>query len=327
MREDRGLPWGGTALGVARVLSTRSLVAMSRLVALAEYASARAATAAFSSLPAGAAERLGEALGRQAHRAGVRRRVVEEQIATAFPGRPPEWVRRTGRACYEHFGREMAALAGVARRGGGELRTRTAGAEEALGTYARASAEGRGAVIVTGHLGNWELAAAFLAASGIPLRAVVKRQRNRRFDRRLSALREAVGVEPVYMEEAARRAGQILGGGRPLAMVADQDARSRGVFVTFMGRPASTFRGPARLALEHGAPLLFGALLREEGGYRAVLERVETPPRGPGAVRALTAEWMQRLEAQVRLRPEQYFWFHRRWKTRPAAAVGGGGEA
>ena len=119
------------------------------------------------------------------------------------------------------------------------------------------------------------------------------------------------------MEEARARMPDLIRSGVSVALVADQDARNRGIFVPFLGRPASTFRGPARLALETGAPLFFGAAIREGDGYRAVVEPVSTRRDGPDAERDLTRAWVERLDYRVRLSPEQYFWFHRRWKTIP----------
>jgi KDO2-lipid IV(A) lauroyltransferase len=190
--------------------------------------------------------------------------------------------------------------------------------------------------VVTGHLGNWELAGAVLAGLGFGVSAVVKRQGNRRVHRRLERLRRGLGVEPVPMAVAGRRIPGALSEGRVVALVADQDAGRKGVFVPFLGRPASTFRGPARLALEHRVPLVFGALVREAGRYRALARHVWSPDEGetasgagrgpadpgvPGPGRPgedeLTGAWVAELERAVRERPGQYFWFHRRWKTRP----------
>jgi KDO2-lipid IV(A) lauroyltransferase len=176
---------------------------------------------------------------------------------------------------------------------------------------------GLGAVIVTGHLGNWEAAGAAVSQLGMPLAAVVKRQSNSRFDGLLVESRRRLGIEPIYMEEARVRMPDLIRSGVSVALVADQDARNRGIFVPFLGRPASTFRGPARLALQTGAPLFFGAAIREGDGYRAVVEPVIADRNGPGAERELTRSWVERLEYRVRLHPEQYFWFHRRWKTVP----------
>jgi KDO2-lipid IV(A) lauroyltransferase len=283
-----------------------------------EAGAARAAAVAVAALPAAAGDAFGRALARVAFSGlRLRRRTVEGQIADAFPGADAAWVRRTAGDCYRHFGREAAELARLDVRGAGDLPARVSGEEEVREVLARVTRPDRGVVIVTGHLGNWEVAGAFLAAIGVPLAAVVKRQRNPRFDALIRASRRRLGIEPVYMEDAYSKLPRLLAAGTSVALVADQDARRRGIFVPFLGRPASTFRGPARIALRTGAPLLFGAVVRDGGAYRAILEPVEAASEGPDAERALTAAWVARLDARVRRMPAQYFWFHRRWKTRP----------
>ena len=282
-----------------------------------EHAGLVAAEGLFSALPRSGAMAVGRGIGRAAHALGVRRDVVERQIAEAFPDRPAAWVRATARDCYRHFGAELAELA---RARSERLVERTAGGDRLLAVWEEATASGRGGLIVTGHLGNWELAGAAVAAHGVPISAVVKAQRNPRVDRHLAELRRGLGVEPILMHRAGRGVADALERGRAVALVADQDALSRGVFVPFLGRPASTFRGPAALALRHEVPLLFGVMVREGEGWRMIVERVETRGRDE---RSLTAAWVRRLEREVRERPGQYFWFHRRWKTRPADVDGG----
>jgi KDO2-lipid IV(A) lauroyltransferase len=290
---------------------------------LAEYAGSRALEVLFSTLPPRLGEGIGGAAGRAALGAGLRAGVVRRQIAAAFPDRDPSWVEETAAACYRHFGREAAALARLSRLDAARLVERTRGVPALREALAEAGRPGGGRVIVTGHLGNWELAGALLAGLGLPVVAVVRRQANRRFDRRLEALRRRLGIETVTMALAGRRLPAALAEGAVVALVADQDAGSRGLFVPFLGRAASTFRGPARLSLDTGAPLLFGFLARDGEGYRTSIERIELPGVAAGSgdrpdpVEALTRRWVGRLEAAVRERPGQYFWFHRRWKTRP----------
>lgn len=305
---------------------------------LLEYGLVRSLEAAVAALPEAGARAAGEVLGRLARRPlGIRRAAVERHLARAFPDRGEAWVEATALRCYRHFGREAAALARVGRLEPAGLVASTEGTgragrvlEGVTGGTARADgdagAEGTGparppgALVVTGHLGNWELAGAVLAGLGFGVSAVVKRQGNRRVDRRLERLRRGLGVEPVPMAVAGRRIPEALSEGRVVALVADQDAGSRGVFVPYLGRRASTFRGPARLALEHRVPLVFGALVREAGRYRALTRVVWSPggaaPPAPDE-EALTRAWVAELERAVRERPGQYFWFHRRWKTRP----------
>jgi KDO2-lipid IV(A) lauroyltransferase len=292
-------------------------------------------------LPEAAARRVGAGIGDLARAPlRIRREVVRRQVAHAFPGRSEAWRREVVRGCYRHFGREMAALARISRLEPGRLVRETEGTAAVEAAIRGAVSEGPGAIVVTGHLGNWELAGALLAGLGFPVTAVVKRQSEARFHRRLASLRRRLGVEPVGMAGAGREIPRALARRRVVALVADQDAGARGTFVPFLGRPASTFRGPARLALRHEVPLVFGGLVREGEGYRALCRRVHTPAArgetaagGPGGSgrgsraptagdgrdeeRRLTREWVALLEGEVRARPEQYFWFHRRWKTRP----------
>jgi KDO2-lipid IV(A) lauroyltransferase len=292
---------------------------------LVEYAPARAAEAALGILPSGLAAWMGSEAGGAAWRLGTRRAVVEEQITAAFPDRSPDWVAGITRACYRHFGREITTIARIGRSGGGFLLSRVQAGQDAVALH-REATRGSGAIIVTGHVGNWEAAGAYLAAAGLPMAAVVKRQRNPAFNERMLATRRRAGMEPIYMQDARTRIPQALREGKTVALVADQDAGERGVFVPFLGRDASTFRGPARLALSQDVPLFFGAAVRLGSGYGAVLERVE-PPAGEDdteeAELELTRRWVARLEEQVRRHPEQYFWFHRRWKTRPAGTTTG----
>jgi len=289
---------------------------------LLEYVPARAAEAALGVLPLGPADLIGLAAGSGAWRLGTRRDVVEEQIAAAFPDRDEEWVGETTRACYRHFGKEIAAIARLGRSGGTSLLSRFSRGDEAMALH-REVTGGGGAIIVTGHVGNWEVAGAYLAAAGLPMAAVVKRQRNPAFNERMLETRRRSGVEPIYMQDARTRIPEALREGKTVALVADQDAGERGVFVPFLGREASTFRGPARLALSQDVPLFFGAAVRDGVDYGWVLEPIERPPPGKGAELEYTRRWVSRLEVQVRLRPEQYFWFHRRWKTRPPGTTAG----
>ena len=256
----------------------------------------------------------------------VRLDVVEAQIAAAFQERDKNWVHRTARGCYRHFGREAAEIVRLEGGGGRDILSRTSHVDEVRSVFRSHLVPGLGAVIVTGHLGNWEAAGAAVASLGMPLAAVVKRQSNDEFDRLLVDSRRRIGIEPVYMEDARARLVELIRSGSSVALVADQDAGNRGLFVPFLGRPASTFRGPARLSLSTGAPLFFGAAIREGDGYRVILEPVETELTGSEAELDLTRKWARRLETWVKRHPDQYFWFHRRWKTLPPESGSPGTE-
>jgi KDO2-lipid IV(A) lauroyltransferase len=108
-----------------------------------------------------------------------------------------------------------------------------------------------------------------------------------------------------------------------VAYLADQDARDHGIFVDFLGRPASTVRGPAIFAIRNECPVVATFLIREGfGRHRAVVEEPIWPDRnlkGREAVEDLTQRFTDVLERYVREIPGHYFWMHRRWKTAPPA--------
>jgi len=183
-------------------------------------------------------------------------------------------------------------------------------------------------VVVTGHLGNWEVAGAALSARGFPLDVVAKGMANRRFGEDLEAARRRLGMRVVDMAVAPREVLRSLRAGRIVALVADQNAREQGIFVPFFGVLAATFRGPALFALRSGAPIFVGACVREPGWpqhYRLWTARIDFAASGDleGDVVRLTEAHTAVLEQAVREAPEQYFWQHKRWKTRPPQELPG----
>lgn len=275
-----------------------------------------------SALPEGPALALGAALGWLGGSVlRIRRADADRHLELAFPEKDAAWRRRVARESYVHLGREAVSTFRVTARGPEEVvaRTTMVGFE----AFRAAVAEGKGVILVTGHVGNWELGGAAFSARGLPVDAVVKRMANRLFDAELEASRRRVGVRLVDLSEAPREALRSLRQGRVLGLIADQDAREHGVFVPFFGREAATFRGPALFALKAGAPIFLGVSLREGGvpaRYRVTVEHIAFAPSGDREddVRALTLAHTAALERAVRDAPEQYFWQHRRWKTRPS---------
>ena len=270
-------------------------------------------------LPPSAAEALGGAAGDIAYRLGWRRSVVEDQIARAFPEREETWVRSTARASFRHVGREALSLASLLRSDPEAVRDRIEHFE-GLQDLRRGLDEGRGVVIASGHFGNWELAGAAVAAFDLPIDAVMQKLKNPRLTRFIQDVRGRLGMRLINRVDAWDPMMESLAEGRAVAFVADQDARHRGVFVPFFGRPASTHRAPALLALRAGAPFFVGGVNRTgRRRYRGWAVRLDPLP-GAGVkeqVSDLTRRWTAELERRIRLYPEQYFWHHRRWKTPP----------
>jgi Lauroyl/myristoyl acyltransferase len=287
----------------------------------AEYYAMRGTIGALRALSWESACRIGAKLGALGYRPlGIRKRVVERQIAAAFPAMSQEEVIGLARASYEHLGRsaiETALLNSLGRDGIQRLVETVDGWE----LIEEVMAARKGAVLVTGHIGNWELAGAYVAARGIPLDAIVRGMANPLFDAYLNHTREEIGITVVHDSEAVRRTPRSLRGGRAVAFVADQGVLGlASTFVPFFGRPAKTPRGAAVFALRFDVPVLFVVALRKPNGcYRLVVERIETDKTGDKDrdVDAIVARYTEHLEKWVRVVPAQYFWQHRRWRRQP----------
>ncbi len=287
----------------------------------AEYYTMRATIGALRALSWDAACKVGERLGALGYRPlGIRKRIVERQIAAAFPDLSREAVVQLARESYEHLGRtfiETALLDSIGKDGLQALVESVEGWEEIEDVMAR----GRGAILVTGHIGNWELAGSYVAARGIPLDAIVRGMANPLFDAYINHTREAIGMTVVHDSDAVRRTPRSLRGGRAVAFVADQGVMGlASTFVPFFGRPAKTPRGAAVFALRFDVPVVFVVALRNPNGrYKIVVERIEAPKTGDRDrdVDAIVARFTQHLEKWVRVVPAQYFWQHRRWKRQP----------
>jgi Kdo2-lipid IVA lauroyltransferase/acyltransferase len=295
----------------------------------AEYLSIRALAAILGGIGLTRAGRVGAWLGRLGYwPIGIRRRVVERQIAAAFPDWPATEVDRVARASYAHLGRttiETALLPGRSREAIMAMFESVEGwdlVEERL-------ALGKGLIVVTGHLGNWELGGAYLAARGLHVDAVARHMENPLFEDYLTQTRERIGMHVVFDDEAVRRVPRSLRDGRAVAFLVDQGVLGlSSTWVPFFGRLAKTPRGPAVFALRLGAPVVMGVALRlPSGRYRLAFEAIDSVSTGnrESDVDQIVGDYTSALEQWVRRAPEQYFWHHRRWKhQRPGtpAALG-----
>jgi KDO2-lipid IV(A) lauroyltransferase len=181
---------------------------------------------------------------------------------------------------------------------------------------------GRPMLLVTGHFGNWEMGGYVLGLFGFTTYAVARPLDNPYVDDFLRAFREREGQRLLAKSGDFERMQEVLASGGVLGTLGDQDAGQRGLFVDFLGRPASTHKAIALLALEYKVPMLVLGVPRvgEPMRYKVLVADVILPEEyagRPDAVRALTQRFTSALEGMVRKYPEQYFWLHRRWKHQP----------
>lgn len=180
-------------------------------------------------------------------------------------------------------------------------------------------ANGRGAMCIAGHFGNWELMGAAIRAAGYPMTFLVGEQHNRRIDDMMNRNRQLVGVELIHMGVAVRGVIKALRSNKMIALLSDQDAGRDGVFVDYFGRPASTPKGPAVFALKTGSPVMFGSAVRlKDGRHRLYFDLVDEGRVGALSdenIEVITQAYTSVLERYVRQYPDHWFWMHRRWKT------------
>lgn len=294
-----------------------------RLAHRIEFVFVRLAGALACALPSGAARRLGRALGRVARLLGVRTQVARANLARAFPEKSAPERERILRAAFEQAGMTALEILRFGKLDPAEL-DRIAQATVGLEHVAAARARGKGVVLLTGHYGAFDLAGATVARHGHPVHFFVRGQSNPLVDAELQGRRARLGAGVVPHGIGVRGALRALRMNACVALVADQDAGRRGIFVDFFGMSASTPPGPAELCVRTGAPLVLGYLVRHgNGSYEGhMMPPIDPPASGDDAtdVRTLTQLHAAALESWIRERPEQWLWTHRRWKTRPPAA-------
>jgi len=252
----------------------------------------------------------------------IRRNVTLSNLKRAFGDRMNHGQRvKTGRRSYINFAKSMIEFASIPRLSDEKLKKMVSldGKEQ----VDLALDKGKGVVIVTGHFGSWELLGAASASAGMPVDFLVGEQTNSLVDDYINRLRASAGIGTIPMGVTMRGVFRSLKNNRVVAMLSDQDARRGGIFVDFFGIPSSTYPGAAQFAHRLGSPIVFCYIVRQRDEYHRTvfLPPMEADPDADKMteIRRLTGEFTEALEDAVREHPDQYFWAHRRWKTRPTS--------
>ncbi len=241
---------------------------------------------------------------------GVRKKIVLQQLETAFPQKSTDGIRQIRRALYKN----LALTSWEMFTGDNSGQIDVYGwenIEQALGLK-------RGLIIISGHIGNWELAGRYIAKMGLPINVVIKRLRNPFFNDYVNHTRQKDGIKIIYKSKAMRPVLTALKNNEIIVMLIDQDAGRDGVALPFMNKKASVFTGFARLAERYNTPMVLGIALRlSNGRSRFIFEESVLPSelsKGQDRVIPVVKYFNSRLEHYVREYPEQWFWVHRRWK-------------
>jgi len=248
-----------------------------------------------------------------------RRAVLLENLAYAFPDQEEDERRLLGQAVWVHLARALVEFFRIPRYLACGLHDLVR--FEGLSHYEAAKTKGKGVLIVTGHLGSFELAAAAFARRFSPVAVVVRRFPNG-VDRFVTSIRQSAGLQIIPARGAIPPVLRALKKNESVLFFLDRNAsRRRGVFVDFFGKPACTMAGLAVIALRAGAPVIGASMWREPDGSHVIQFHPEFPfQRGASlkdTIRCATQRYTSFLEEAIRKHPEQWFWPHRRWKTQP----------
>ncbi len=260
------------------------------------------------------------------HLLGRLRRVGRRNLELAFPEQSESWREATLRGVYRHLGWQLVEFCRMERYTASNTRTwlRTEGLEH----YLRARERGKGVLVLTGHLGAWELSSFYHSLMGYPMGMVIRRLDNRLLDGFVNGIRCLHGNRVLHKDDFARGLLKAMHEGETVGILMDTNMTPpQGVFVEFFGRQACTASGLARVALKTGAAVLPGFMLWEPKEGRYVLrfgEELELARTGDheADVLAATQQCAAITEAWIRRYPDQWLWIHRRWKTRPDGEAG-----
>ncbi|RRA50204.1 lipid A biosynthesis acyltransferase [Acidipila sp. EB88] len=288
-----------------------------------EYWFVRCLIGAMGALPRRLARTCGAVLGGVALRTLPRlRRTGEQNLVLAYPECGAAWRAGVLRKVYRSLGWQLAEFCQMASYSAEQASAfiRYEGFEH----FAQAEARGKGVLIVTGHLGAWELSSFFHSLMGHPMSMVIRRLDNPYVDHFVNRVRCMHGNSVLHKDDFARGLLAATRAGRSIGILMDTNMTPpQGVFVPFFGHLACTPAGLARIALKTGAAVLPGFLLWHEDESKYVLHfypEIEMADTGNAEADALcnTARCTAAIEAAIRAYPEQWLWVHRRWKTRPA---------
>ncbi len=193
---------------------------------------------------------------------------------------------------------------------------------QGLDIIRRALAGGRGAIMLTAHIGHFQLPSMIAGFFGLPLTSITKEVKPAALNEHWRRVRARFGVATLNRRGSFRACLAVLKANGLLGFVLDQNMkRHEGIFVDFFGRPACTSPGLALLSVMAGSPVIPVFCWRlPEGRYRIEVWPAMAPPpnRDPATVRQATQDYTALIESAIRRRPEQWIWIHRRWRTRPA---------
>ncbi len=260
----------------------------------------------------------GKTIGNLFWNLGYRKDVILKNLDIAFPEKDKNWKLQTGKASLQNIGKVLAEFPKIPEyKKSGQLSQiyQIVEGKEYL--------QEKGAKILTSaHIGNWELGGACMALEINNLISLAYRMRNEKLNNLITSIRQEAGIKIIFHDQPLKDFIKAIREGKTISFLIDQNAlRHRGVFVDFFGLPASTVTFPAKLAVKFKLPIYFayGVYDRNSNRLNIFIKKIDFSPTGNEEedIRNLTALYTKEVEKAARQYPDQYFWVHKRWKTRP----------
>ena len=279
-------------------------------------------------IPKSAGAAIGRAIGKACFRLLSRERNrALSHLATAFPDASPEWRRDVCRRTFVSVGLSLVETLMLPYLDANDMAGFELEGEEHLKA---ALAQGKGVVMLTGHTGNWEALVWYLIRWGCRGGVIAKKIKTYGYNGLVTSFRARYGVETIFQQGALRQSLRILHSGGVIGILPDQDIpKQPGVFVPFFGKPAYTPTGPALIAKASRAPIVPHFITRRDGGFLkhkiVILPALEYEHAADKEQEALmnTRTWTAVIEDWVRAHPDEWVWFHRRWRTPAPRATEG----
>lgn len=303
-------PWGAGVRTRKKLKRAGEIAVVEAMVTVARVTPRRWGSAIFAAI--------GSLAGRLFQR--DRRRAVEN-LAVAFPDVPAPIRAALARASFKALGRNVFEALRLATMSPQEIRGRVERID-GMEHFLDAHRAGKGIIVITGHIGCWELLPAHFVSLGYSVSVVARRMKSERLNAKLIAMRASAGVTTLDRDDNARRMLEALRRGEALGVLIDQHTSVAGMYVPFFDRPAFTPTAVAKMAIASGAAIVpMGIYLARDGRHIvrvlpaiAVDATRRDSPDKDAAVRTITAECSLAVERLIRLDPTQWVWFHHRWR-------------
>ena len=239
-----------------------------------------------------------------------RKNVAIKNIQTAFPKCSDIWVANTLKKCYKFFAYNFIQFLALPKSTD-SIKIQING-QTALDN---AIEQGKGVILISSHFGPWEILGHWLGVNNCQLRGVAHKQKNKGANRFFEEKRQLSGIKHIYRKVGMDVFYNILEEKKILGLVSDQDAKNKGIFINFFNKPASTHKGAAIFHLNTNAPMIYGICIQT--GFQEYKIELIPITSVKNTIKDIIQEYTLTLERIIQKYPEQYFWFHNRWKTNP----------